>query len=100
MLNVRSVSAQYGRARVLDGVSFDVEAAEIRGRMSRDHWARSRHDLVAGRFAIEGRGHATNASELHRERRYARPLFEQEKRVSPNDAARRNLHYPIGWRST
>ena len=29
MLNVRSVSAQYGRARVLDGVSFDVEAAEI-----------------------------------------------------------------------
>ena len=29
MLNVRSVSAQYGRARVLDGVSFNVEAAEI-----------------------------------------------------------------------
>jgi branched-chain amino acid transport system ATP-binding protein len=29
LLNVRSVSAQYGRARVLDGVSFDVEAAEI-----------------------------------------------------------------------
>jgi branched-chain amino acid transport system ATP-binding protein len=29
LLNVRSVSAQYGRARVLDGVSFNVEAAEI-----------------------------------------------------------------------
>jgi branched-chain amino acid transport system ATP-binding protein len=29
LLNVRSVSAQYGRARVLDGVSFNVAAAEI-----------------------------------------------------------------------
>jgi branched-chain amino acid transport system ATP-binding protein len=29
LLNVRSVSAQYGRARVLDGVSFNVETAEI-----------------------------------------------------------------------
>jgi branched-chain amino acid transport system ATP-binding protein len=29
LLSVRSISAQYGRARVLDGVSFDVEAAEI-----------------------------------------------------------------------
>ena len=29
MLSVRSISAQYGRARVLEGVSFDVDAAEI-----------------------------------------------------------------------
>jgi branched-chain amino acid transport system ATP-binding protein len=29
LLSVRSVSAQYGRALVLDGVSFDVDAAEI-----------------------------------------------------------------------
>jgi branched-chain amino acid transport system ATP-binding protein len=29
LLSVRSISAHYGRARVLDGVSFDVEAAEI-----------------------------------------------------------------------
>ena len=64
------------------------------------HRARRRNDLIAGRLAIERRGHLPNSSELQGERRKTGAPVEQQERVPPNDATWRDLHDPGFRRGT